>query len=207
MHLNTWLLFAATEAALCVSPGPAVLYVTSHALHRGFTTSVAASFGIVTGNVVYFALSALGVGALILATGELFTIIKWLGAAYLIWLGVWMWLGGGSPLGNVSRGARAAGRAWRGGVVVQLANPKNLVFFIAILPPFIDPDGNVPLQVLILGATSQVIEITVLLGYGALGTHAGQMLRESRFMAWIDRVAGAALISIGAALAFVRRTA
>jgi len=178
--------------------------VTSNALARGFEASVAAAFGIVAGNVLYFAASALGVGALILATGEFFAIVKWLGVAWLLWLGVRLWLGRASFLPDESGAAR---RAFRDGVLVQLSNPKNLIFFIAILPPFIDVSGNVPLQVLVLGVTSQVIEIIVLLTYGAVGARAGRSLRGSRFAGWLDPIAGSLLIGVAAALALVGRSA
>jgi homoserine/homoserine lactone efflux protein len=212
MKLETWLLFALTEAALCISPGPAVIYVTSHGLSRGFGRSVAAALGIVTGNVFYFVASALGLGALILASGQVFLIIKWVGAAYLVWLGLRMVLGH-SSLAKSAHDPTAGGvrpetrRAYGGGIVVQLSNPKNLVFFLAILPPFIDPAGNVLRQIAILGVTSQIIEIVVLLSYGGIGSKAGEWIRESRFAVWVDRVAGSMLASIGAGLAIARRAA
>lgn len=195
-----------TEAALCVSPGPAVLYVTSQGIAGGFRSSLFANLGIVSGNVVYFAASALGLGALILASGDLFALVKWCGAAYLIWLGVRMFLGAArSGPSDVPPNAVRARRIYRTGLVVQLANPKNLVFFVAILPPFIDPARSVPLQILILGVTSQAIEIVTLAAYGAAASGAGRWLRESHFAVWADRVAGSLLAAIGVGLAFMRR--
>ena len=90
-------------------------------------------------------------------------------------------------------------------MILQLANPKNLVFFLAILPPFIDPAGNVPLQMLILGVTSLVIEACALLCYGAAASGAGRWVRAAGFTAWLDRAAGSLLIMVGTGLAFVRR--
>jgi homoserine/homoserine lactone efflux protein len=205
MSTDTWLLFALTELALCISPGPAVLYVTSNALYRGFAPGVAAAGGVVTGNIIYFVLSALGVGALILAAGNAFVVVKWLGVGYLVWLGLRMWLGH-STLSLASGNALPRRRVYLGGVAVQLSNPKNLVFFIAILPPFIDPLGNVAMQVLILGVTSQVIEIAVLLGYGGVGAFAGRRLRTSGAAAWIDRAAGTLLIGAAVALVLAGRS-
>lgn len=205
MSLEVWLLFVLTETALCLSPGPAVLYVSSQGLSRGFSASVAANFGIVAGNVVYFLASALGLGALILTSHELFLLIKWCGVVYLGYLGARM-LCGAASLAAVKPAAKARGGAiFRGGLFVQLANPKNLVFFLAILPPFVDATANVPAQILILGLTSQTIEIAVLLAYGALASGAGRWLRRSRLAVWADRTAGTMLICVAAGLALIRR--
>jgi homoserine/homoserine lactone efflux protein len=200
------MLFVASEIALCISPGPAVFYVTSQALYRDFRTSVAASFGILTGNAVYFLASALGLSALILASSTVFLAVKWLGVAYLLWLGLRM-LFGAASLRSAPDQKSATGKAYRGGIVVQLANPKNLIFFVAILPPFIDVSVSIPLQILLLGLTSLIIEITVLLIYGFIGSRAGHYARDSRFAIWIDRVAGAMLVSVAAGLAFIKRAA
>lgn len=205
MTFEVWLLFVVTEAALCASPGPAVLYTTSQGLAHGFRASVAAALGIVAGNVVYFAASALGLGAVILGSHELFAIVKWCGVAYLVWLGVRMLSGRARSTEGAAGSAVPAGRIWRGGLVVQLANPKNLVFFLAILPPFIDPTGNVALQILVLGVTSQVIEIVTLSAYGAAASGARRRLARSRLAAWADRAAGSLLILVGAGLALIRR--
>lgn len=205
MNLEIWLLFVVTEAALCLSPGPAVLYVSSQALSHGFRASLAANFGIVAGNVIYFSASALGLGAMILASHDFFLLIKWCGVAYLMYLGLRMILGA-SSLASIEPAAAMKKRAiFRGGLVVQLANPKNLIFFVAILPPFIDPSANLPMQILILGVTSQFIEIVVLSGYGLLASGAGRWLRRSRMAVWADRLAGSAVIAVGAGLALLRR--
>ena len=207
LDVSTWLLFLLTEAVLCVSPGPAVIYVTSQGLSHGFRASFAANLGILTGNTIYFTLSALGLGTLILTSQQLFLIVKWFGVAYLIWLGVQMIAARGRFLDPAGARQRPRGKAFKGGVVVQLANPKNLVFFMAILPPFIDPTGNVALQVLILGTTSLTLEVFALLFYGSLASRAGGWLRQSPLAVWVEGVAGTLLVGIGASLAFVRRAA
>ena len=205
IDLETWLLFVVTETALCISPGPAVLYVSSHGLSGGFRSSVSANLGIVTGNIVYFSMSALGIGAVILASHDLFLVIKWFGMAYLVFLGLRMILGA-SSLSAVPASGRIPKRdIYRGGIVVQLTNSKNLVFFLAILPPFIDQTKNLYLQMLVLGVTSQIIEILTLLSYGAAAGELGTLIRESRLAAWVDRVAGSLLVAIGVGMAFIRR--
>ncbi len=200
MTTETWLLFAISEIALCISPGPAVLYVSSMALARGFRESVPATLGIVTGNSIYFVASAFGVGALVAASGDLFTVVRWAGIGYLVWVALRMMFGRSSVLQDPSASAGRR-RVWRGGVLVQLSNPKNLIFFVAILPPFIDTDGNVPFQVAILGLTSQVIETIVLMTYGLVTAGAGRRLRDSPRAGWIDGGAGLLLLGVALALA------
>src|SRR5215831_19116604 len=90
MALRTWLLFCATETVLCLTPGPAVLLVVSQAISRGAWAGLAATLGILTANTVYFALSATGVGAILLGSSGAFAIVKWLGAIYLVWMGARM---------------------------------------------------------------------------------------------------------------------
>ncbi len=206
MDLTTWLLFAATETALCLTPGPATIYVFSQGLARGQRAALAGNAGIVTGNTLYFILSATGLGALILTSHSLFVVVKWVGAAYLIWLGLTTIFGRARALEARCANETAVGHVWRGGVIIQLANPKNLVFFMAILPQFVDPTGNVALQILILGITSQAIEFLVLLGYGAMGGRAHRLARIEPVAIWIDRLAGSLLIAVGTSLAFLRRS-
>src|SRR5262245_18897696 len=149
MSLEAWAAFCLTETVLCFTPGPAVLYMVSVALARGFGPGIRAALGILSANAAYFALSAAGVGAALLASYELFLAIKWLGAGYLVWIGLRMLLQRRPerpPAAEVP-GARSEGavppagadRAFVRGVLVQGANPKALVFFAALLPQFIDP--------------------------------------------------------------------
>lgn len=205
MDFSTWLLFFVTETLLCLTPGPAVLYVFSQGISRGARPAFAANLGIVTGNTIYFVLSATGLGALILASHTLFEVVKWAGAAYLIWFGATVFFGTKSPIAGRSAAIAPLGRIYRGGMIVQLSNPKNLVFFMAILPQFIDPTGNVALQILILGITSQVAEFAILIGYGLGAGRMGRWLQTTRVALWVDRVTGGLLIAIGASLAFIRR--
>lgn len=205
MELSTWLFFFATEAALCFTPGPAVLYVSSWGLSRGFIASLFANLGIVTGNTIYFVASALGVGAIILASGTLFSLLKWFGIAYLLWLAWTMITSNEHGMSPRIQSIGSKWRIYRGAVALQLANPKNLLFFMVILPPFIDPEGNVPFQVLILGVTSQVLELIALLTYGTATSRARAWLSTSPLAVWIERIAGYVLIGIACLLTLVER--
>lgn len=209
MDASVWVLFVVTETLLCLTPGPAVLYVVSYGLRYGPGSAIPASLGIVTGNVIYFALSAAGLGTLILSSHTLFLVVKWVGAVYLIRLGLMMIVArteqhAGDPT-LVAAARRRHGRAFRGGVLVQLANPKNLIFFLAILPQFIDPSGAVALQIVILGLTSQVIELLVLSAYASAAGRFQGIARRAGLTAWFKRAAGALLIGIGIRLAVIRQ--
>jgi threonine/homoserine/homoserine lactone efflux protein len=137
MSFEAWLAFCVIEAVLCFTPGPAVLLVVSVALGRGLRASLGASLGILTANALYFTLSATGVAAALVASRELFLVLKWVGAGYLVWLGLRMALLRGSR--EVGAPPVILARSFFRGFVVQGANPKAVVFFVALLPQFIDP--------------------------------------------------------------------
>ena len=200
MTLEIFLAFCALELVLCLTPGPAVVYVISTALARGPRAGLAASLGIVAGNTLYFFLSAVGVAAVILASNTVFTVLKWIGAAYLVFVGARMLLTRREP---VALRPQPVAHSFARGFAVQAANPKALAFFVALLPQFIDPTASVAMQVLILGVASQLIEIVVLLLYVWL-TGRAQQLVGGRFGTIVERVAGGFLIAAGARLALVR---
>lgn len=207
MHWQTWLLFVMTEAVLSLTPGPAVLYVLSQGLRQGAGKSVWASGGILSANAVYFALSATSLGAIIVASYKVFFLIKWAGAAYLIYLGLRSFLSKSSLLALPEASLRPAtgSRILRDGFFLQGANPKALLFFTAILPQFIDPRQPVALQILILGASSILVEFIILFVYGQLAGRALEAARNPRYEAWTNRLAGSFLIAAGVGLARLRR--
>lgn len=188
-------------------PGPAVLFVLSQAVRQGPAKSVWANGGILGANAVYFALSATSLGAIIVASYKLFLVIKWVGAGYLIYLGLQSFLSRTSVLAVPDANSKQSTgwRILRDGVVLQGANPKALLFFTAILPQFIDPRGRVVWQVFLLGVSSMVVEFIILFVYGQLAGRALSAGRNPRFEAWTNRVAGGLLISAGLGLARLRR--
>ena len=209
MTLTHWWLFLVTGVVLSLTPGPAVLYVLSSALRAGGRKSIASSLGILTGNAIYFALTATSVGALVMASYQLFFWIKWLGAAYLIYMGVKALLSntGIVPTGRDDLRADIPARTlYTNGILLQLSNPKAIVFFAAILPQFIDPRAGVASQVLILGVTSVVSEFAVLVGYGMAAGTASALAQQPRYAKWTNRASGGLLIAAGAGLAALQRT-
>ena len=198
MTFKTWLLFLVMEIALSLSPGPAVFYVVSQGARGALRRSVPAALGIIGANAIYFALSATSLGAIIAASARFFAIAKWVGAAYLIYLGVKALRSSGSShavdLGvslPAEKGDRR--RVFLGALTLQLANPKALLFFLALLPQFIDPTRVVVPQMLILAATSMLPEFCILMGYGWLAHRAlhasakfGMSRNMNRWLAWIE---------------------
>jgi homoserine/homoserine lactone efflux protein len=198
MTFKTWLLFLVMETALSLSPGPAVFYVVSQGVRGSLRRSLPAAAGIISANAIYFALSATSLGALIAASARFFTIAKWVGAAYLIYLGIKALRSAASShavdLGDTS--ARNDGdrrRVYLGALTLQLANPKALLFFLALLPQFIDPLQPVVPQMLILAATSMLPEFCILISYGWLAHRAlhasakfGMSSNMNRWLAWIE---------------------
>jgi homoserine/homoserine lactone efflux protein len=208
MTWQVWLLFVMTEAVLSITPGPAVLYVLSQAIRRGAGKSVWASWGILSANALYFTLSATSLGAVIIASYKLFFLIKWLGAAYLVYLGVRSFFGKASVLSlpESKQDSGSGPRILRDGFFLQAANPKAILFFTAILPQFIDTHHNVAFQIFILGISSVLVEFVILFVYGQLAGRALSTARSPRFEKLTNRIAGSLLIGAGVGLARLRRT-
>jgi homoserine/homoserine lactone efflux protein len=198
MTFKTWLLFLVMETALSLSPGPAVFYVVSQGARGALRRSLPAAAGIIGANAFYFTLSATSLGAIIAASARFFAIAKWVGAAYLVYLGIKALRSAGSShavaLGETmpaEQGDRR--RVFLGALTLQLANPKALLFFLALLPQFIDPTQFVVPQMLILAATSMLPEFCILLSYGWLAHRAlhasakfGMSSSMNRWLAWIE---------------------
>lgn len=191
------------ETALSISPGPAVFYCVAQGARGGLQRTWPAAAGILSANAIYFALSATSLGAIIAASGDFFTYAKWLGAAYLVYLGVRALLGAGTSHDvslNLEPATERADRqrVYIGALTLQLANPKALLFFLALLPQFIDLQHPVAGQLGILAATSMIPEFCILLCYGWLAHRA---VRASTRLGvtggmnrWLARIEGLGLL-------------
>ena len=206
MTWTTWSLFAASEIVLCLTPGPAVLFVLSTALRAGARKSVASNAGILAANTIYFLISATGLGALLIASYNLFSAVKWIGAAYLIWTGLRAIFGHTDMIAADGQSETRSVRLFGGAFLTQASNPKAIIFFSALLPQFLDTRHPIGPQIAILAVTSVVIEFAILLGYGIAAGRAMQLAREPRYATWTNRIAGTLLVGAGAGLATLRRT-
>lgn len=207
MSWETYLIFLVTTAVVCLTPGPAALLVVTQGISNGFRRSYWAIAGIALANTIYFALSATGVAALILASGTLFSIIKWVGVAYLFYLGISAMLSKSSAL-TVSADPRQATdgmRAFWQAVVVELSNPKALLYFVALLPQFVDPTAPVALQMLVFGLTCIGLDIGTYSLYGWLGSKTQRFTANEKFVKSSNRASGGLLMIAGAMMATVKR--
>jgi homoserine/homoserine lactone efflux protein len=191
MTPTTLALFALTEILVCLSPGPAVLLVISQGIRRGSRASLSGAFGILVGNIVYFILSAIGLGALVAASTGLFNVVKWAGAAYLVFLGVRSFL---SSEGLQNQGPQdmqdpQRSRLFAQGLITQLANPKAILYFTALLPQFIDATRPMGAQYVVLGVTSILIELPVLAMYGWFAGRSTRWVQRAGYVRWMDRLA------------------
>lgn len=207
MDFHSFFLFVLTELALSASPGPAVMLVVAYGITAGWKKSIFATLGILTANAIYFTISATGLGALIVASHTLFTAVKWLGVAYLAYLGLSAIFGRPSPI-TASRlnGKDSSGwKIWLSGLTLQLANPKALIFFIAILPQFLNPAANVPLQMIWLAAGSMIPEFFILLGYAVLAGRMQTIATRPAFARITDRVAGSLMLAVAMIVAAIQQ--
>jgi threonine/homoserine/homoserine lactone efflux protein len=199
--------FVVAMTALCAVPRPAVLLVVSRALSHGGAKAVWSILGIVVAGTAWFALSATGIGAVLTTSYRLFFAIKWIGVAYLIWLGAGAFLRT-SKLATLKpvREAPSARRLFLGGFVLQMANPNILLFFTAFLPQFLDPRAPLLPQIAILALTTAAIELVVQLAYAFLAGGFRDLLTAPRFAKLTDRIAGLLLIAAGVSMAALRRS-
>lgn len=205
METGTFLLYAATALAACMTPGPAVLLVVSTAIARGAAASLWATLGIIAANTIYFVLAGTGAGALLVASYDLFAIVRWAGAAYVLYLGIRSLLAKPPPRHVATEASFTHGgwQALRDGAALQLTNPSALVFFAALLPQFIDPARPILLQILVLTVTGNALELLVLGLYGQLADRAARAAEGTSFALWTNRISGVLLIGAALALALL----
>lgn len=197
VNWDAYWLYVLTEAALSLSPGPAVMLVIAYGLTQGARRSIPATLGILSANAIYFAICATSLGAVLVSSRAFFFAVKWIGAAYLAYLGLRALFGQPSPITASNPAAR--GSTWRSiyasGLTLQLANPKTLIFFVAILPQFVDPRLPIGAQMAWLAAGSVVPEFFILAGYGFLASRAARIATDPRYARWTDRSAGALVLA------------
>ncbi|GGF44336.1 Threonine/homoserine/homoserine lactone efflux protein [Mameliella alba] len=205
MDLNLWLAFVAASTALLLIPGPTVLLVLSYALSKGRSVAIASAAGVATGDFIAMSLSLAGLGALVAASATLFTVLKWVGAAYLVWLGV-----------KLIRSAPREGLAlpdsdvtahgvFGHNLAVTALNPKSIAFFIAFVPQFVTPQAPLLPQFAILVSTFVTLAALNALAYALAADRLRRMIQRPSILAWLTRAGGATLIGMGVLTATLRR--
>ncbi len=199
MDFNTWLIYLLAAIGLSLSPGPNGLLALTHGALHGRRKALYTIFGGAFGFVAVIALSMFGIGALLKASLTWLTVLKWIGGAYLVWLGIQIWR---SPPIGIDIGAAVKPRAgwslFRQGALSALTNPKALLFFAAFLPQFIDPARSLVIQFVVMAGTFAVIEIATELFIASMAHRLNPWLRRvgRRF----NQACGGVFIAIGVAL-------
>lgn len=201
--LPTLLVFALAAVALIAVPGPNLIYIAARSLSGGRRAGLASALGVETGTLVHVAAAAAGLSALLASSAVAFNVVKYLGAAYLVYLGVRTLLSRESEVTEEGPGPASLGRTYRQAVLVQLLNPKVALFFLALLPQFVDPArGPIATQILVLGVVLAVLGLCISSLYAVAVAAAGGRLRGRAGLVRNQRyLTGAVYLSLGAAAA------
>lgn len=199
MDRNTWLIYLLAAIGLSLSPGPNGLLALTHGALHGRRKALYTIFGGACGFIAVVALSMFGIGALLKASLVWLTVMKWLGGAYLVWLGIQVWRS--PPIGIALRASAPPRGGWslfRQGALSALTNPKGILFFAAFLPQFIDPARGLFVQFLIMAGTFAAIEIVTELLIASMAHRISPWLRRAgrRF----NQACGGVFVAIGLAL-------
>ncbi len=204
MSFQVWLAFTAATVVLLLIPGPTVLLVVSYALGQGWRTALPMAVGVALGDFTAMTLSLAGVGALLAASATVFTAVKWVGAAYLVWLGLKLWRAGGTlaaePRSTRATSLRMLGHAW----LVTALNPKGITFFVAFLPQFLNARADLFPQMVVLEATFLTLAFANALGYALVAARARGFLKSPRALRVVNRIGGSCLIGAGVAAVSIR---
>jgi threonine/homoserine/homoserine lactone efflux protein len=208
MTLAQWLPFAIASAILVAIPGPTVLLVVSYALGHGRKYALATTLGVAMGDLTSMTASMLGLGVLLAASAEMFTVLKWVGAVYLVYLGVKLWR---APVIDPTVDAPDAPAASARKIIahayaVTVLNPKSVIFFVAFVPQFIDPHVASVAQIAIFEATFVGLAAANAFGYAMLASAARRAIRKPTVQRAVNRTGGALLMSAGVFAAAWRRT-
>ncbi len=207
MELSTWLAFFAAAWAISLSPGAGAVAAMSAGLNHGFARGYVMTFGLVLGIWTQVLVVGLGLGALIAASSVGFGLVKWLGVAYLVWLGIRQWRAPAMPM--LSRGAETTAVAPRTlilrGWMVNAANPKGTVFLLAVVPQFLDPSLALAPQYGVIAATLAFTDLVVMAGYTALAARLLRLLKSPRQIRLLNRTFGSLFVGAGFLLAMFRR--
>lgn len=202
---STFALFVVAALVLLIVPGPSVLYIVARSVEGGRTTGFVSVLGIQTGALVHIAFATLGLSAILASSAFAFSVVKWLGAAYLVWLGLRR-IFGDEEEGDVAAEPERLSRVFSQGVIVNTLNPKTALFFLAFLPQFVDPArGAAWAQIMLLGATFVILALCSDGLYALISGTAGGWLRRKMEGADFRRgqryLSGGVLIALGAVAA------
>ncbi|MBT3321864.1 MAG: LysE family translocator [Anaerolineae bacterium] len=206
-----WLLFLSAAFAINISPGPDIVYIVSKTIAQGRKIGFASSLGVSTGALFHVFAAALGLSAILATSAIAFSIVKYAGAAYLIYLGIKSFLSNGTTFEKTDKNENISTpwQAFRQGVMIDILNPKVAIFFMAFLPQFIRPDyGSTTAQIIGLGALVVLMAIPIEFAIVLTASQTTSFFRQNRnFSIWLDRILGSVLIGLAIRLALIERGA
>jgi len=207
MDLSLWMTFVTTTVLLLIIPGPTVVLVLTYALTQGRRVAVASAGGVALGDFIAMTASLVGLGALVMASSTLFVALKWVGAAYLVWMGAQMIRSAGSTKAIRIEDAPqlSTGAVFRNATLVTALNPKSIVFFIAFVPQFIRADAALIPQFTILIATFVALATLNVLSYALLADRLRATIRKPAVLAWMTRVGDGILVAMGVLTTTLRK--
>ena len=198
-------LFLLAAFALAITPGPGIAYVLARTVSGGRADGLASSAGTALGGLVHVAAAAAGLSALLMQSAGAFTVVRWLGALYLVYLGIRTLLARSEPTGVAALRSRGTRHAFGEGVVVEALNGKTAIFFLAFLPQFVDAALPPVPQFIVLGticvAFNTAVDVAVVLGASAAMSCSGTRTRAG---AWLQRVSGTTMVALGVGMALLR---
>jgi len=208
MDLSTWLAFFVASWAISISPGAGAVAAMSAGLNHGFARGYMMTIGLVLGILVQVAVVGLGLGALIAASNLAYALVKWLGVAYLVYLGIRQWRAPLRPMvAEPAEGVLLPSRRHLilRGLVINTANPKTTVFLLAVVPQFLDLAHALGPQYVVIGATVAFTDLVVMAGYTALAAKVLRLLRSPRQLKAMNRTFGGLFVAAGLLLATFKR--
>jgi len=208
MSFATWIAFVIAGTLIAISPGSGAVLSMSHGLAYGVKKASATVLGLQLGLILVLVIAGAGVGSLLLASELAFTVVKTIGALYLIWLGIGQWRAKPHAAGVSTAGLAAHpsfGRRVLTGFLTNATNPKGIIFMVAVLPSFISPTAPVLPQLAILAVTMVTIDASVMHGYAFLASAMQRFFRDEHAVKMQNRFFGGVLIVVGALLFFVKR--
>lgn len=209
MQFDVWLAFTAASTALLLIPGPTVLLVLSYALSKGRSVAVASASGVAFGDFIAMSASLAGLGALVATSAALFSVLKWVGAAYLVWMGLKLLRSAPSTgLDTIATEREVTPRSvFMHAAGVTALNPKSIAFFVAFVPQFVRVDSALLPQFTILVSTFVILAALNALAYALLADRLRKTIRKPAVITGLTRTGGITLIGMGLATAFLRRPA
>ncbi|TYB81665.1 LysE family translocator [Maritimibacter fusiformis] len=206
MQIELWLAYVAATMVVLIIPGPTILLVLSYALTQGRRVAVGMALGVALGDLVAITASLLGLGALVMASATLFSVLKWIGAGYLIYLGIKLLRAGPAQIDLSDPDPKPVRQIFTHAAIVTATNPKSIAFFVAFVPQFIRPEAALAPQFTLLIATFVTLGTLNALAYALLADRLRRRIRKPAVLTWLNRLGGGVLVTMGALTATLGRS-